>query len=228
MIIKIKNIVCFKGKKLFIANFLTEDRVKTGTKILLIVLAIILVVIFACYNFFAGNYNKMVALQEEVTAQWSQVENQYQRRLDLIPNLVATVKGYATHEESVFTELAEARAKVGGVLEVSREVLDDPAAFAKFQEIQGELGGALQRLLAVTENYPELKANENFLALQNQLEGTENRIAVERKRYNEKAQQYNVFIKQFPRSLIANMNGFTAKQYFTATEGAQTVPSVTF
>lgn len=167
-------------------------------------------------------------MQEEVTAQWSQVENQYQRRLDLIPNLVATVKGYANHEEAVFTELAEARSKVGGVLEVSSEVLENPAAFAKFQQIQGELSGALQRLLAVTENYPDLKANENFLALQNQLEGTENRIAVERKRYNEKAQKYNVFIKQFPRSLIANMNGFAAKQYFTAKEEAASVPSVSF
>jgi LemA protein len=199
-----------------------------GTKTLLIVVAVIAVLGFGMYSFFAGNYNQMVSMEESVKGQWSQVENVYQRRFDLIPNLVATVKGYATHESDVFTGIAEARSKADGVMNISDEVLNDPEAFSRFQKAQSELGSALQRLLVVTENYPELKANENFLALQDQLEGTENRIAVERQRFNDVVKTYNIFIKQFPRSIIANMSGFRAKSYFTADEAAQSAPKVSF
>lgn len=199
-----------------------------GMKAVLIVLAVIAVLGFGLYRFFAGNYNAMVAMDEEVKGQWGQVQNVYQRRFDLIPNLVATVKGYASHESDVLTAVTEARSRAGGVMNVSDEVLNDPEAFKRFQQAQGELGSALQRLLVVTENYPELKANQNFLALQDQLEGTENRITVERKRYNDVVKSYNVFIKQFPRSIIANINGFREKSYFSADESAQSAPAVSF
>ena len=199
-----------------------------GIKTLLIVVAVVAVVGFALYQFFGGNYNKMVAMDEEVRSQWGQVENVYQRRLDLIPNLVETVKGYAKHESKVFTDIAEARSKAGGVMKVSEDVLNDPAAFKRFQQAQGELGSALQRLLVVTENYPELKANESFMELQNQLEGTENRITVERKRFNDVVKTYNTFIRQFPRSIVANMAGFRAKAYFEAADGAEKAPQVSF
>ncbi len=199
-----------------------------GLKTFLIIVAVILVIIFSVYRFFAGNYNQMVSLDETVKGQWGQVENVYQRRLDLIPNLVATVKGYASHEESVLQQVTEARSRAGGVMNISDEVLNDPEAFSRFQEAQSELGGALQRLLMITENYPDLKANTNFLALQDQLEGTENRIAVERKRYNDVVKTYNVFIKQFPRVFIANMYGFSEKAYFSADAGAQNAPTVEF
>ena len=199
-----------------------------GIKTLLIVVAVIAVIGFSIYSFFAGNFNKMVSLDEGVKSQWGQVENVYQRRLDLIPNLVATVKGYAKHESEVFTQIAEARSKAGGVMNISDEVLNHPESFKRFQKAQGELGSALQRLLVVTENYPQLKADANFLALQDQLEGTENRITVERKRYNEVVKDYNEFIRQFPRSIIANMNGFRIREYFTAAEGADVAPTVSF
>jgi LemA protein len=199
-----------------------------GIKALLIVVAVIAVIGFSIYSFFAGNFNKMVSLDEGVKSQWGQVENVYQRRLDLIPNLVATVKGYAKHESEVFTQIAEARSKAGGVMNISDEVLNNPESFKRFQKAQGELGSALQRLLVVTENYPQLKADANFLALQDQLEGTENRITVERKRYNEVVKDYNEFIRQFPRSIIANMNGFRIREYFTAAEGADVAPTVSF
>lgn len=199
-----------------------------GLKTFLIIVAVILVIIFSVYRFFAGNYNQMVSLDESVKGQWGQVENVYQRRLDLIPNLVATVKGYASHEQSVFEQVTEARSRAGGVMNISDDVLNDPEAFSRFQKAQSELGGALQRLLMITENYPDLKANTNFLALQDQLEGTENRITVERKRYNDVVQSYNVFIKQFPRIFIANMYGFREKAYFTADAQAQNAPAVEF
>ena len=199
-----------------------------GIKTLLIVIAVVVVIGFGLYSFFGGNYNKMVSMDEEVKSQWGQVENVYQRRFDLIPNLVATVKGYAKHESEVFTQIAEARSKAGGVMNISKEVLSDPEAFKRFQQAQGELGSALQRLLVVSENYPELKANANFMALQDQLEGTENRITVERQRYNNVVKTFNVFIKQFPQSIIANMNGFREKPYFTADEAAQKAPTVSF
>ncbi|HOS29577.1 MAG TPA: LemA family protein [Treponemataceae bacterium] len=201
---------------------------KTGTKVLLAVLAVILILGFGFYRFWAGNYNSMVVKGEGVSGQWAQVQNQYQRRYDLIPNLVATVKGYASHESEVFTNIADARSKAGGVMQISDEVLNNPESFARFQQAQNDLGSALQRLLVVTENYPQLKADQNFLALQDQLEGTENRIATERKRFNDVVQDYNVFIKQFPRSIIANMSGFTAKEYFAANTDAQAAPAVQF
>jgi len=201
---------------------------KSGTKVLLVVLAVILVLGFGFYRFWAGNYNSMVVKGEGVSGQWAQVQNQYQRRYDLIPNLVATVKGYASHESEVFTNIADARSKAGGVMQISDEVLNNPESFARFQQAQNDLGSALQRLLVITENYPQLKADQNFLALQDQLEGTENRISTERKRFNDVVQDYNVFIKQFPRSIIANMSGFTAKAYFAANTDAQAAPVVQF
>jgi len=199
-----------------------------GTKTLLAVLAVIVVIVFGVYQFWAGSYNKMVSMEETVTSQWAQVQNQYQRRLDLIPNLVSTVKGYASHEADVYEQVAKARAQAGGVVNIDKSVLDDPEAFKKYQQIQNNLGSSLQRLLMVSENYPELKANENFLALQDQLEGTENRIATERKRFNDAAQAYNTFIRQFPRVFVANMSGFRAKQYFSAADEAQSAPKVAF
>ncbi|MDY0083564.1 MAG: LemA family protein [Ignavibacteriaceae bacterium] len=179
--------------------------------------------------FFWGmnSYNNMVSQDQAVMQQWSQVENQYQRRADLIPNLVNTVKGYADFEKEVLTQVTEARAKVSQ-FNITPEVLNDPQAFAKFQSLQGELSGALSRLLVTVENYPQLKANENFLQLQAQLEGTENRISVERKKFNEVVQQYNTTIKRFPASMLAGIFGFSEKQYFKAIQGAETPPKVEF
>ncbi len=172
-------------------------------------------------------YNSLVTLNEAVNQSWSQVENQYQRRADLIPNLVNTVKGYANFERGVLTDVTNARSKVGQ-LNVTKDVLDDPQAFQKFQSAQSELSGALSRLLVTVENYPDLKANENFLQLQAQLEGTENRISVERRRFNETVQSYNTTIKLFPNSIFANLFRFNEKQYFKATTGAETPPKVEF
>ena len=201
---------------------------KKSTLTVLVVIGIIVLIVAGACNFYTGTYNSFVTMEEGVKGQWAQVENQYQRRFDLIPNLVATVKGYAAHESQVFTDVSEARAKAGGVMQMSDQLLNDPEAFRRFQEAQASLGGALSRLLSVTEQYPELKANELFLSLQDQLEGTENRIAVERKRYNEAVQSYNVYIRQFPRSIIANMNGFREKAYFKADDQASTAPKVNF
>ncbi len=194
----------------------------------LIPVGIIVVIVLIIYGSFAGTYNKMVALDEGVKSSWSQVENVYQRRFDLIPNLVETVKGYAAQEKDTLTAVTEARSRAGGVMNISDEVLNDPESFERFQQAQGELSGALQRLLVVTENYPELKSNQNFLALQDQLEGTENRIAVERQRFNEQVKTYNTYIKQFPRMIIANLSGFREKPYFEASSGAETAPKVEF
>lgn len=171
--------------------------------------------------------NNLVTLEETVNAKWSQVENVYQRRLDLIPNLVETVKGYAAQEKNLLTEITELRSRVGQ-MNVSKDILDDPAAFERFQAAQGELGGALSRLLVVSENYPDLKSNQNFLALQSQLEGSENRIAVERKRFIEAVQDYNIAIRRFPASLVAGIGGFGKKATFTAAEGAEQAPKVKF
>jgi LemA protein len=174
-----------------------------------------------------SSYNNMVSLDQAVIQSWAQVENQYQRRADLIPNLVNTVKGYADFEKEVLTKVTEARARVSQ-FNITPEVLNDPQAFAKFQSLQGELSGALSRLLVTVENYPQLKANENFLQLQAQLEGTENRISVERKKFNEVVQSYNTTIKRFPASMMAGMFGFGEKQYFKAIQGADTPPKVEF
>lgn len=171
--------------------------------------------------------NRLVTLEEQVEAKWSQVENVYQRRLDLIPNLVETVKGYAGHESELLTEVTELRSRVGQ-MNVSADILENPAAFERFQQAQGQLGGALSRLLMVTENYPDLKANQNFLALQSQLEGTENRITVERMRFIDAVREYNTAIRRFPASLVAGIGGFGRKATFTAAEGADQAPSVEF
>ena len=201
---------------------------KKGTIITLTIVGILVLLLVGGCSFFTSNYNNMVTMEEGINGAWAQVENQYQRRLDLIPNLVETVKGYADHESSVFTDVAEARAAAGGVMQMSDELLSDPEAFARFQEAQAGLGGALQRLLVTTENYPQLKANEQFLSLQTQLEGTENRISVERQRFNEAVQAYNSHIRKFPQAFIASMFGFDAKQYFEAESGAESAPKVSF
>ncbi|MDY6915224.1 MAG: LemA family protein [Candidatus Cloacimonadota bacterium] len=194
----------------------------------LIAIIAVVVVVLILYSFFAGSYNNMVTMDENVKEKWSQVENVYQRRYDLIPNLVNTVKGYAEHEQETFEIVTEARAKAGGSLQVSDDVLNDPAKFEQFQQAQANLTSALQRLMVVVERYPDLKANQNFLALQDQLEGTENRIAVERKRFNQAARDYNTYIKKFPQVILANLYGFQEKQYFESAEGAETVPTVEF
>jgi len=192
-----------------------------------IVLIVVLVVLLMIYSFFKNNYNALVTLEENVNQSWAQVNNQYQRRADLIPNLVETVKGYAAHEKETFMAVTEARAKVGQ-MSVSPEVLNNPAAFQQFQQAQGALSSALSRLMVVVEKYPDLKANQNFLALQSQLEGTENRIAVERKRFNQAVQGYNTTIRRFPTNMLANMFGFEKKLYFEAQPGAENAPAVKF
>jgi LemA protein len=174
-----------------------------------------------------GVYNNLVKDDEGVRSAWGQVETQYQRRMDLIPNLVETVKGFAAQEKGVLVGVTEARAKVSQIT-VTKEVLEDPEAFAKFQRAQDGLGAALSRLLMVTENYPQLRSNENFMALQTQLEGSENRISVARQRYNETVQSFNTRMRSFPTSLIASFTGFREKQYFKASEGADTAPKVNF
>jgi LemA protein len=171
-------------------------------------------------------YNTMVSLDEGVTSQWANVENVYQRRMDLIPNLVSTVKGYANFEQQTLTQVIEARAKATQVT-INPQNLDENS-LKKFQQAQGELSGALSRLLVTVEQYPDLKANQNFLDLQAQLEGTENRIAVERRKFNEMVQSYNSYIRSFPRVIYAGWFGFEKKAYFEADEGAKEVPKVDF
>jgi LemA protein len=173
-----------------------------------------------------GTYNSLVGLSQAVDAQWSQVENQYQRRADLIPNLVNVVKGAADFEKSTLEEVVKARASVGQVN--LGNLPNDPAAFARFQQAQDSLSSALSRLMVVVERYPELKANQNFRDLQVQLEGTENRVAVERMRFNEKAQEYNTARLRFPAVLVANLLGFREKAYFKAVAGSEQAPSVNF
>ena len=192
----------------------------------LVVLLVVAAVAIGLFGWFKSNYNNMVKMDEGVQAAWSQVENVYQRRADLIPNLVATVKGYAEHEQQTLEGVVSARSKATQIT-VDPENLTSEQ-LAKYQKAQGELGAALGKLLAITENYPELKANENFLSLQSQLEGTENRIAVERKKFNEAARNYNTEIRQFPKNIVANLFGFEKKPYFEAAEGAQQAPVVAF
>lgn len=172
-------------------------------------------------------YNTLQAKDEAVTAAWSDVENQYQRRADLVPNLVNVVKGYAKHEQDVLTQVTEARSNVAG-LKVDKQVLDDPALFQKYQQAQGQLTGALSRLIAVSENYPDLKANQQFLDLQAQLEGTENRIAVSRNRYITTVQDYNTYVRQFPQAVTAKVIGMKTKPNFSAEAGANKAPTVSF
>ena len=184
------------------------------------------VIALALFGWVKGAYNGLVGSQESVETAWAQVENVYQRRADLIPNLVATVKGYAEHESSTLQAVIEARAK-------ATQTKTDPAnlsaeEIAKFQAAQGELSQALGRLLVTVERYPDLKANQNFLELQAQLEGTENRITVERQKFNETAMAYNTQVRTFPQNIIASLFNFEKKGYFKAAEGAETAPKVEF
>ena len=172
-------------------------------------------------------YNTLQVKDEAVTASWSEVQNQYQRRADLVPNLVNVVKGYAKHEEQVLTEVTQARANVAG-LKVDKEVLEDPALFEKYQQAQAQMTSALSRLIAVSENYPDLKANEQFRDLQVQLEGTENRIAVARNRYITAVQDFNSYSRQFPQVMTAKVIGMETKPNFSAEQSAQNAPKVSF
>lgn len=200
---------------------------KKGLLIALGILALVVIIVISIVGWGVKKYNGFVTLNEGVNQGWSQVENVYQRRADLIPNLVATVKGVANFEKETYTAVTEARAKVGQI-KLSSDQLSDPQAFQNFQRAQDGLGSALSRLLVVSENYPQLKANENFLNLQAQLEGTENRITVERQKFNQVVQAYNTAIKVYPAAIIANFSGFKEKQYFKAQEGAEQVPKVQF
>lgn len=191
-----------------------------------IVLAVIAVFLLLAYSSVKSSYNNMVTMQEGVTAQWSQVENVYQRRSDLIPNLVNTVKGYADFEKATLTQVIEARAKATAV-NINPEKLD-AQSLQTFQNAQSGLSSALSRLMVVVEKYPDLKANQGFLDLQAQLEGTENRITVERKKFNETAQSYNTFIRTFPKNIFAGIFGFEKKAYFEAEKGAEKAPQVKF
>jgi LemA protein len=175
-----------------------------------------------------SSYNRLIRLTQEADKQWAQVQNVYQRRADLIPNLVNTVSGAANFEKSTLTEITQARASVGQVKVNPNQAPSNPEDLAKFQQAQDQLSSTLTRLLVVVERYPELKANSNFLSLQTQLEGTENRITVERQRFNEVVQRYNTAVKQVPTSLWAKILGFQPKPYFTAREGSETPPKVDF
>jgi len=188
-----------------------------GKRNLLIAVAVIVVILLMFYSGIKGTYNSFVTLDEGVKASWAQVENQLQRRFDLIPNLVETVKGFARQEKEVFIGVTEARAKVGG----AKNIPDKIAA-------NNQLTGALSRLLVTVERYPDIKSNQNFLRLQDELAGTENRIAVERRRYNETVRTYNVRIRTFPANIMAGMFGFTKAEFFEVPESAQAVPEVKF
>ena len=192
----------------------------------LIIVGVIVVLVFILYRFFAGTYNNMVAKDLQIQKAWAQVENVYQRRLDLIPNLVSTVKGAAEFEKSTLTAVIEARAS-------ATQVKIDPknlnaADLQRFQAAQGELGAALGRLMVVAEQYPQLKANQNFLELQAQLEGTENRITVERQKFNDDVQDFNTYIRKFPQVMLAGMYGFKDKAFFAAEKGSEKAPKVEF
>lgn len=192
----------------------------------LITLLVLLAVVFFIFVWAKGAFNSMVSHEEQVTSAWSQVENVYQRRADLIPNLVSTVKGYAAHERETLEAVINARAKA------TQTTIDPtnmtPESLSKFQAAQGELSSAIGRLMVVVEQYPDLKANQNFLELQAQLEGTENRITVERQKFNDTAKNYNTYIRQFPRNILAGIFGFERKAYFEAQAGAENVPKVEF
>lgn len=190
---------------------------KTG-----IIIAVIVILALIIVNL----YNTMVTREEAVKTSWSQVENQYQRRADLIPNLVNTVKGYAVHEKGTLESVVNARTQATKTTIDPSNLTEE--ALKKFQESQNQLGGALSRLMMVVERYPDLKANQNFSELQAQLEGTENRISVERKRFNETAKDYNTYLRKFPNNVISGIFGFSTKAYFTADEGSEKTPEVKF
>jgi len=199
-----------------------------GMKITLIVVGVLVLIGVMLYSFVTGNYNKLVGFDEQVKSAWAQVQNQYQRRADLIPNLVATVQGAANFERETLTAVIEARAKATQPQINAESVLNNPQAFQQFQQAQDNLGAALGRLLVVVEKYPELKANQNFIALQTQLEGTENRISTERRRFNEVVQSYNSTLRTFPTVMIAGFFGFQQRPYFEASAAAQEAPKVDF
>ncbi len=191
-----------------------------------IAIIVVVVVVLLFYGWIKNTYNTFVTKSQAVSAQWSQVENVYQRRADLIPNLVNTVKGYATHEKETLEGVVEARAKATSVNIDAKNLT--PQALQNFQSAQAGLSQALSRLMVVVERYPDLKANQNFLELQSQLEGTENRIAVERRRFNDVTQDYNTYISLFPKNILASMFNFKEKAYFKAEAGAQKAPEVKF
>jgi len=193
----------------------------------LIALIVIVVVIVGLVGWAISVQNRLVTLEQDVNEKWAQVQNVYQRRADLIPNLVETVKGFAAQERTVLTEVTQARASATSI-KLTPEALNDPQAMAKFQAAQSQLSGALSRLLVTVERYPELKSNQNFLTLQSQLEGTENRITVERQRYNTAVREYNTRLRVFPGSLVAGMMGFKPKAFFEAAPGSETAPKVKF
>lgn len=197
-------------------------KIGLGCLALLVLLIVIIGISVASTN------NRLVTLSQEVDKQWAQVENQYQRRADLVPNLVATVQGAAQFEKSTLEEVTRARASVGQAQVNPGQAPSDPAQLAKFEQAQAALGSALSRLLVVVEKYPELKANANFRDLQAQLEGTENRIAVERMRFNDVAQAYNTTLKKFPTNITGRLLGFKEKPYFHGTPGSERPPAVNF
>jgi LemA protein len=196
-------------------------------KVLIIALIVLAVVVLAVGAWAVGIYNGLVGLDQNVNEKWAQVQNVYQRRADLIPNLVETVKGFAAQERTVLTQVIEARAKASSI-QLTPEALNDPKAMERFQAAQAQLSGALSRLLVTVERYPELKSNQNFLSLQSQLEGTENRIAVERRRFNEAVREYNTRLNLFPGTIVARLAGFRPKAFFEAAPDAATPPKVKF
>jgi len=190
----------------------------TGAKkILLIAIGILVLIVAVPFFYLKGTYNELVTMEEQVNAAWAQVENQLQRRYDLIPNYVETVKGYAAHEREVFVEVTEARSKVAGATGKEKQI-----------QANNQLTSALSRLMVVVERYPQLKANQNFIRLQDELAGTENRIAVERRRYNEAVRVFNTRIRQFPTNVVAGLFGFEKAEFYEAPEEAMTAPEVTF
>ncbi len=195
---------------------------KKNYVVLITVVAVVAVIVF----WMIGAYNKLVVAEESVSTAWANVESQYQRRADLIPNLVSTVKGYAAHEQETLDAVVSARAKATQMTVDADNLTAE--SIREYQAVQGEVGAALGRLLMVAENYPDLKANTNFLNLQEQLEGTENRIQVSRTNFNESAKAYNMMIRRFPSNIVAGMFGFDKKEYFEAVDGAETAPQVQF
>jgi LemA protein len=196
-------------------------------RVALIALVVVVVIVGAFVAWAVGINNELVRLEQSVNEKWAQVQNVYQRRADLVPNLVETVKGFATQERTVLEEVTRARASASSI-QLTPQALNDPQAMEKFRNAQAQLSGALSRLLVTVERYPELKSNQNFLALQSQLEGTENRITVERRNFNQAVRDYNTRLRLFPGSIVARFAGYQPKAFFDAAPEAQTVPKVKF